>query len=75
MTPDRSHYRKPCPFDEVDVYRVLVMFEIADPCIQHAVKNLLAAGKRGAKCPGQDVDEAIESLDRWREMRAEEQQA
>jgi hypothetical protein len=72
---DRSHYRKPCPFDEVDVYRVLVMFEVTDPCIQHAVKKLLAAGKRGSKDAAKDVAEAIESLDRWREMRDEEQRA
>ena len=27
-TPDRSHYRKPFPFDEVDVYRVLVILHL-----------------------------------------------
>lgn len=72
---DRSHYRKPCPYDEVDVYRVLVMFEVTDPCIQHAVKKLLAAGKRGAKDASKDVAEAIESLQRWQQMRREEEDA
>ena len=70
---DRSNYRKPCPFDEVDVYRVLVMFEVTDPCIQHAVKKLLAAGNRGSKDVAKDVAEAIESLRRWQEMRREDE--
>jgi hypothetical protein len=69
---DRSHYRKPCPYNEIDVYRVLVLFDVKDPCIQHAIKKLLAAGKRGDKCEGQDVQEAIEALERWHDMRTEE---
>lgn len=72
---ERSHYRKPCPYDEVDVYRVLVMFEVTDPCIQHAIKKLLAAGKRGAKDAAKDVAEAIESLQRWQQMRREDDDA
>lgn len=74
MTPDRSHYRKTSPTTVIDVYRVLQLFDVADPCLQHAVKKLLAAGKRGAKDTAKDVAEAIESLRRWQEMRAEEAQ-
>lgn len=65
-------YHKPCPYPSIDVYRVLVLFEVADPCIQHAVKKLLVAGGRGAKDAATDVGEAIASLQRWQEMRAEE---
>lgn len=68
-----SHYFKPCPFPEVDVYRVLALFSVTDPCLQHAVKKLLVAGGRGAgKDISRDVSEAIDTLERWREMRAEE---
>lgn len=68
-----SHYFKPCPYDEVDVYRVLELFAVTDPCLQHAIKKLLVAGGRGAgKDIGQDVKEAVDTLARWQEMRAEE---
>jgi hypothetical protein len=73
--PERahSHYFKPCPFAEVDVYRVLALFAVTDPCLQHAVKKLLVAGGRGAgKDISQDVKEAVDTLARWQEMRAEE---
>ena len=68
-----SHYFKPTPFADVDVYRVLLLFGVTDPCIQHAAKKLLVAGGRGAgKDIGRDIAEAIDTLTRWQEMRAEE---
>lgn len=68
-----SHYFKPCPFDSVDVYRVLSLFNVTDPCLQHAVKKLLVAGGRGGGKPiDKDVQEAIDTLQRWQGMRAEE---
>ena len=67
-----NHYFKPCPFSHVDVYRVLVLFDVSDPCLQHAIKKLLVAGGRGSKDAGKDVAEAIDSLIRWQEMRKEE---
>lgn len=75
--PDRprkhAHYYKPCPYAEVDVYRVLKLFDVTDQCIGHALKKLLVAGGRGAgKDVSKDVQEAIDSLLRWQEMRAEE---
>ncbi len=66
------HYFKQCPYDEVDVYRVIDLFGITDPCVQHAIKKLFAAGKRGAKNADKDVQEAIDSLLRYQEMRMEE---
>lgn len=69
-----NHYFKPCPFADVDVYRVLTLFNVTDPCIQHAVKKLLVAGGRGAgKDIGRDIQEAIDTMVRWQEMRTEEQ--
>lgn len=66
------HYHKRCGFESVDVYRVLTMFEVTDPCIQHAVKKLLVAGQRGAKDINKDITEAIATLQRWQDMRVEE---
>lgn len=56
----------------VDVYRVLRLFGVTDPCIQHAVKKLLVAGGRGSKDVDKDIQEAMDSLARWREMREED---
>lgn len=60
----------------VDVYRVLDLFEVTDPCITHAVKKLLVSGKRGGgKDRDRDIQEAIDSLERYKEMRREENEA
>lgn len=69
-----GHYFKPVDgLPHVDVYRVLALFDVTDPALQHAVKKLLVAGGRGAgKDIRQDVQEAIDALLRWQEMRAED---
>lgn len=56
----------------LDVYRVLCLFEVTDPCIQHAIKKLLVPGGRGSKDVDKDIQEAIDSLARWQEMRKED---
>ena len=67
------HYFKPVGhLETIDVYRVLDLFHVADPCLQHAVKKLLVAGGRGHKDAEKDVAEAIDALERWQEMRAED---
>lgn len=68
------HYfkRLPTGCTHVDVYRVLQLFEVTDPALQHAIKKLLCAGARGAKDRDQDVAEAIATLHRWQQMRLEE---
>ena len=67
-----SHYYRPTPFEGVDVYRILHLFNVTDPCLQHAIKKLLVAGGRGAKDIEKDVSEATATLIRWQEMRTEE---
>lgn len=47
----------------VDVYRVLNAFPGDSPEIDHALKKLLAPGKRGAKDELQDLKEAIQSIE------------
>lgn len=74
LLPRHRHYFKALPAGatHIDVYRVLELFGVTDPCIQHAVKKLLVAGGRGSKDAPRDVQEAIDSLTRWQEMRAED---
>jgi hypothetical protein len=48
----------------VDVYDVLRAFNVTDPAIQHAVKKLLCTGIRGHKDSSQDLEEAIQSIER-----------
>lgn len=69
-----SHYHKDVSrLTSIDVYRVLDLFAVTDPCIQHAVKKLLCAGVRGSKPMATDIQEAIDTLERWKSMRAEDQ--
>lgn len=69
-----SHYYKNVThLADIDAYRVLERFGVTHPSIQHAVKKLLVAGGRGAgKDQDQDVQEAIDSLQRFQEMRIED---
>lgn len=70
------HYHKSVAhLDTIDVYRVLQLFDVADACIQHAIKKLLCAGQRGAKTQAQDVQEAIDTLHRYQEMQTEDESA
>ena len=68
------HYHKKLPVGvkTIDVYRVLQLFEVTDPCLQHAIKKLLACGNRGAKDNLTDIKEVMVSCQRWIEMREEE---
>ena len=69
-----NHYQKSVEHLKwIDVYRVLVLFGVTDPCLQHAVKKLLCAGQRGAKGQRQDIEEAIASLMRYLEMQTEDE--
>lgn len=71
---DFSHYFKDVSrLKTIDVYRVLDLFGVTNPCIQHAIKKLLCGGQRGAKDKNQDVQEAISSLLRYLEMQTEDE--
>jgi len=69
-----NHYYKKVPegVEYIDIYRVLEMFDVNNPSIQHAIKKLLVAGGRGHKDIHKDIKEAVDSLNRWLEMREEE---
>ena len=67
------HYFKSVShLETVDVYRVLSLFQVNDPCIQHAIKKLLCAGDRDDKSMIKDITEARDSLNRHLEMLQED---
>ena len=64
-----NHYFKDVShLNKIDIYSVLELFEVTNPCIQHAVKKLLCAGKRGSKDFNKDIQESIDTLLRLQEM-------
>lgn len=72
--PKHSHYFKNVShLETIDVYRVLQLFDVKNPCIQHAIKKLLVAGNRGGgKNQQQDLKEAIDSINRAIDMMHED---
>jgi hypothetical protein len=67
-----NKYERACPYPTIDVYRVLEIFNVTNPAIQHAVKKLLCTGIRGGKNFDQDLAESIQALTRLQEMRRED---
>lgn len=68
-----GHYSKNVShLSAIDVYRVLSLFGVTDQAIGHAIKKLLCPGQRGAKTKRQDIQEAIDTLERWRAMEDED---
>lgn len=71
---NHSHYRKDVRhLETLDVYRVIDLFGPMHPAQEHALKKIMCAGIRGAKDADKDIQEAIDSLVRWQEMRSEDQ--
>lgn len=70
MARKHAHYfRNVKHLKEVDVYRVLELFNVTDQALGHAIKKLLAPGGRGAgKDFRKDVQEAVDTLQRRLEM-------
>lgn len=71
----KQYFKDVSHLDEIDVYRVLELFEVRDHAIGHAVKKLLLAGVRtGGKSEEADVEEAVDTLLRWQQMREEDEE-
>jgi len=68
---DGSKYRKSIKGVGVDIYDVLQAFEVHNPAVQHAIKKLLAGGKRGYKDTITDLREAQWSIGRAIELEIE----
>lgn len=52
----------------IDIYDVLKAYNVTCPATQHAIKKMLMAGERGHKDKQTDLDEAIQSLQRAKEL-------
>ena len=63
-----SKYERPVKNTTIDVYDVLVAFDVHCPARQHAIKKLLCAGLRGHKDELLDLDEAQISIIRAIEL-------
>lgn len=68
------YYRDVRRLDQIDVYRVLLLFGVTDPALQHIVKKALCAGRRGAKDFEKDVREIADTASRRVEMLDEDKE-
>lgn len=67
-----SHYFKDVSkLDVIDVYRIIDLWKITDPCDQHALKKILCPGGRGHKDIIQDTQDVIDTMQRKLEMFSE----
>lgn len=70
--PHGHYFKSVRGLDSIDVYRVLQLFEVTDPALQHIVKKALCAGRRGSKSFEKDVREIAVAAKRRVEMLEEE---
>ena len=67
-----QHYKKDVKhLDYIDVYRIIDLYELHDPCFQHALKKILVPGARGHKDLTKDINDIIDTMQRKLEMIAE----
>ena len=66
MTTNNKYHRTIYPdiSGQIDVYDVLVAFDVTCPARQHAIKKLLCAGLRGKGNTEQDLIEASDAVER-----------
>jgi hypothetical protein len=68
-----SHYKKDVKhLDYIDVYRIIDLYKLDDPCFQHALKKILVPGARGHKDLTKDINDIIDTMQRKLEMLAED---
>ena len=72
MCKFESKYSKRIGKEVVDVYDVLMVFNVTNPATQHAIKKLLMPGNRGHKDKLTDLKEAYQSIARAIELESED---
>lgn len=72
MTDKHNHYFRDCPYNKIDVYRIIEIFEITDPVAQHILKKCIATGKRGHKDEQRDWEDIRDSAQRRLDMLKED---
>ena len=64
----RHYFKDVSNIAEIDIYTVLKLFEVTDPCLQHIVKKALCAGKRGHKDMMEDLQNIVDTAIRAVEL-------
>jgi len=64
----KSKYHRIIKGVEIDLYDVLKAYGVTCPALAHAIKKAMLPGARHAKSFEQDIDEAIASLERAKEL-------
>ena len=64
----RHYFKDVSNIAEIDVYAVLKLFDVTDPCLQHIVKKALCAGKRGHKDMIEDLQNIVDTAIRAVEL-------
>ena len=62
------HYFRPFPYDNIDIYRFLEVFDVTCPVAQHIIKKAVASGQRGHKDLQRDWQDIVDSAQRKLEM-------
>ena len=74
--PGSSHnhyYKDVSHLKTVDVYRIISLYGVTDPCTQHILKKCLVQGGRGgAKDATHDMQDIRDTADRWLAMSKED---
>lgn len=69
------YFRDVSHLDKIDVYRVIDLWEVNDPCMQHILKKVLCPGKRGHKDLRRDIEDIYDTIKRRIEMDEEDDRA
>ena len=64
----RHYFKDVSNITEIDVYTVLKLFDVTDPCLQHIVKKALCAGKREHKDMMEDLQNIVDTAIRAVEL-------
>lgn len=72
MTKHSHYYKDVKHLDVIDVYRVIALWEVQDPCLQHLIKKALCAGGRGHKDKLKDLQDIVDSAQRALDMHIED---
>lgn len=75
LNKKHSHYRKSVKhLDFIDPYRIAQLYDL-HPCADHIAKKALCTGKRGHKDLMRDIQDIIDTAERWKQMIQEDQNA
>lgn len=68
----KHYFKDSSKYSQLDVYRTLDLFGINHPCQQHLAKKALCAGNREHKDLLRDIQDIIDTAERWKEMLIED---